>query len=222
MLAGVVRAIDDARAQFGIEARIVITCVRHFGEAACINVAKQATQSIHPYVVGFGMGGDEINYPNKMIKRAFEIAAEAGLKCTTHAGEFRGAEEVRDAIRYLPVSRIGHGVRAIEDPDVVAEVIDKGITLECCLQSNISLGVFPDFPSHSFKRLMDAGVKVTLNTDDPPFFGAAMEKEFALAKKYFNLSDQDLLRVTKTAIQNSFADEVTKTRLLKKIPVLNG
>ena len=117
-LDGIARGIDDARAEFGIEGRVLISCVRNFGVDQALRVARYAAELPHPYVVGFSMAGDEENFPAADYAEPFEIAAAAGLGCTVHAGEWAGADSVRAALE-LPVTRIGHGVRAIEDAALV-------------------------------------------------------------------------------------------------------
>lgn len=217
MLAGCIRAIDDARRDHNIEGRLIITCVRHFGLEDCIKVAKLAAKHKHPYIVGFGMGGDEVNFPNRLFAKPFQIAHEAGLQCTTHAGEMVGPESVWEAINYLPVKRIGHGVRSIEDPNLIAALIERDITLEVCPGSNIALGVYPDFASHPLRVLYDAGVRVTLSTDDPPFFNTHIEHEYHLAEHTFGFSPSELLQLTRNSIVASFADDATKQQLLTRL-----
>ena len=115
------QAIDDAKAQFGIIGRIILTAVRHFGADAAIRVAKEISQASVPCVTGFGLGGDEINFPPKLFSKAYQIASkEAGLYCTVHAGEFAPASGMIEAIEHLPIQRIGHGVQAIHSPKTIA------------------------------------------------------------------------------------------------------
>ncbi len=216
-LEGAIAGINDARKEFGIEGRLIITGVRHFGPEKVTAVAKKASVNPHPYIIGFGLGGDEAGFPASQFKEAYEIAHNAGLACTTHAGEFAGPESVWDAINHLPVVRIGHGVRSIEDPTLVEELVHRGITLEVCPGSNIALGVYPDFASHPFLKLREAGCKVTLSSDDPPYFATTMAREYQIAKEHFGLSDVELIEITKASITNSFADEVTKSMLLNKV-----
>jgi adenosine deaminase len=137
---GIARGIDDARRDAGIEGRILISCVRNFGVEPALRVAQYAADRPHPYIVGFSMAGDEENYPPAAYAEAFEIAAAAGLGCTVHAGEWAGPESVRGGLE-LPVSRIAHGVRAIEDPALVEELAERGTFLECCPTSNVVLGI---------------------------------------------------------------------------------
>ncbi len=216
-LAGIVQGIDDARRDFNIEARIIMTCVRHFGVDACTKVAEQTVKNLHPYIVGFGMGGDEAGFPPAQFKKAYHIAHEAGLGCTTHAGEMAGPESVWEAIDHLPVTRIGHGVRSIEDKNLLAALKDRDITLEVCPGSNIALRVYPDFAHHPLVKLRDAGIRVTLSSDDPPYFATTLNNEYDIAAKHFGFTDNDLKDMTRNSIHASFVDSVTKVKLLKRV-----
>jgi adenosine deaminase len=215
-LGGIARGIDDARADHGIEGRILISCVRNFGVEQAIRVARHAAERPHPYVVGFSMAGDEENYPAHDYADAFRIAAEAGLGCTVHAGEWAGADSVRGALE-LRVTRISHGVRSIEDPALVAELADRGIVLECCPTSNVVLGVFPSYEQHPLPRLIAAGVRVTLGSDDPPYFGASVGGEYSVCRERFGFDDQTLRDITRTAIDAAFCEESLKQRLMQRV-----
>ncbi len=153
---GIVRGIDEARRDTGIEGRILISAVRNFGVEQAMRVAHYAASLPHPYVVGFSMAGDEANFPASDFAEVFEVAAEGGLGCTIHAGEWAGADSVRAALE-LPVTRISHGVRAIEDPALVDELAARAIVLECCPTSNVVLGIYPSYEEHPLVPLRDAG-----------------------------------------------------------------
>jgi adenosine deaminase len=215
-LDGIARGIDDARADHGIEGRILISCVRNFGVEQALRVARHAAERPHPYVVGFSMAGDEKNYPAHDYADAFRIAAEAGLGCTVHAGEWAGADSVRGALE-LPVTRISHGVRSIEDPTLVAELADRGIVLECCPTSNVVLGVFPTYEQHPLPRLIAAGVRVTLGSDDPPYFGASVGGEYSVCREHFGFDDRTLRDITRTAIDAAFCEDSLKQRLMQRV-----
>lgn len=219
-LAGCVQGIDDAYRETGIISRIIVTGVRHFGAQACKKVAEKMLMHPHPYVVGFGLGGDEAAYPAHLFVDAFKIAHEAGFGTTVHAGEMRGADSIWEALQALPVSRVGHGVRAIEDPHLLDYLIERQIALEICPGSNIALGVYPSYATHPFKQLWEAGVLVTLSSDDPPFFGTNMQKEYEeIGREAFALTDQDLLAISRTAVEVSFAEPAIKKQLLSRIEV---
>jgi len=214
-LDGIARGIDDARAHSGIEARILISCVRNFGVEPALRVARYAAQRPHPYVVGFSMAGDEDNYPPTAYAEAFQLAAEAGLGCSVHAGEWAGPDSVREALR-LPVSRIGHGVRSIEDPSLVEELAERGTVLEVCPTSNVVLGIYPTYEDHPLPRLLEAGLRVTLGSDDPPYFGASIGGEYAVCRDRLGLDDKTLRGITRTAIEAAFCDQNLKQRLISK------
>jgi adenosine deaminase len=214
-LDGIARGIDDARAEHGIEGRILISAVRNFGVEQALRVARYAAERPHPYVVGFSMAGDEENYPAGDYAEAFEVAAAAGLGCTVHAGEWAGAQSVWAALE-LPVTRIGHGVRAIEDPALVEQLAERGLVLECCPTSNVVLNAFPSYGDHPLPRLREAGVKVTLGSDDPPYFGASIGGEYAVCRDHFGFADDDLLDITRTAIEAGFCEATLKNRLIRE------
>ena len=184
------------------------------GEAA-VEIARNAKDR-HPYVVGFNLAGDEAGYPPGQFARAYEIASGAGLGCTVHAGEHAGAESVREALT-LPVSRISHGVRATEDPELVRELAARGIVLEACPTSNVATGVYTGYETHPLRDLYEAGVKVTLGSDDPPYFGASIGGEYAVARERLGFEEGELRSITRTAIQASFADDALKRALLKRL-----
>jgi len=218
MLEGVARGIDDARAETGIESRMIVTAVRNFGTERAEWVARTAAEHPHPYVTGFGLAGDEAGFPPGPFARAFEIAHAAGLGLTCHAGEWAGPESVRGALALpVPLLRLGHGVRAIEDPALVRELAERGTVLEVCPTSNVMLGAYPDYARHPFPRLREAGVRLTLGSDDPPYWHATIGGEYAVARREWGLDDDALAAVTRTAIEAAFVPEELRNALLARI-----
>jgi adenosine deaminase len=213
---GIAAGIDDARADHGIEARILSVAVRNYGVDRAIEIAELTAARPHPYVVGFSLAGDEAGYPPEPFLDAYRIVTDAGLGCTVHAGEWAGADSVRGALE-LPVSRIAHGVRAIEDPALVEELARRQVTLEVCPTSNVVLGVFPTYEEHPFPALRAAGIPLTLGSDDPPYFGASVAGEYAIAHEHFGLSEDELVGVTRTAIEASFAEPALRDLLLTRL-----
>jgi adenosine deaminase len=211
-LAGLAQGIDDARAQTGIEARVVMSCVRHFGPEKAVEVARRTLEAPHAYVTGFGMGGDEAGFPADRFAAAFGIAREAGLGLTVHAGEWGGPESVRQGLA-LGVSRIGHGVRAVEDPELVRELADRGTVLEVCPTSNVVLGIYPGYRAHPLPTLRAAGVPVTLGSDDPPYWDASIGGEYEVAEREFGMSEEELRELTRTALRAAFVEEPVRRRL---------
>ncbi|HEY2875700.1 MAG TPA: adenosine deaminase [Reyranella sp.] len=210
-LGALVDAVDRAKRDFGIEARLIAICIRHLGPDRALGLAQQVVAEPHPYVVALGMGGDEGRFAPADFAPAYRLAHEKGLGCTIHAGEVRGPESVWAAIRDLPVTRIGHGVRSSEDPKLLEELVRRGIALEVCPGSNVALGLYPDRAAHPLPRLIEAGVRVTLSSDDPPFFHTTLGTEYDNS----GLDAAALRKITRTAIEVSFAEEALKTKLLK-------
>ena len=215
-LDGIARGIDEARRDTGIEGRILISAVRNFGVEQALRVAHHAAIRPHPYVVGFSMAGDEENFPAADFAEVFAVAAGAGLGCTIHAGEWAGPESVRAALE-LPVTRISHGVRAIEDPELVSELAARGIVLECCPTSNVVLGIYPSYEDHPLPALREAGVRVTLGSDDPPYFGATVAGEYKICAERMGFTEDDLREITGTAIDAAFCDDELKAALRARL-----
>lgn len=216
-IAGISRGIEAARARTGIECRMVVVGLRHRGPERVEWAARYAANCGNPLVTGFNMAGEERVGAVTDYARAFAIARDAGLGITVHAGELCGASSVRDALDTLRPVRIGHGVRAIGDADLVAQLADDGIVLEVCPGSNVALDVFPDFAAHPLRRLHAAGVKVTLNSDDPPFFKTSLKREYEVASRVMGFTDDELHGMTRTAIEAAFVDERTRAGLLARL-----
>lgn len=216
-LAAIQQAIDDAKAEFGIVGRIIITAVRHYGVEAALRVAHLAARDRFACVTGFGLGGDEAKFPGKLFKIAYEIAAEAGLYCTVHAGEFAPASSVIEAIEHLPIQRIGHGVASIQSKEAMAMLKDKGIALELCPSSNLFLGLFKDMQAHPFPQYLEAGIQISINSDDPPFMSTTIGQEYRRVQEAYQYSNDTMHAITTMAIESAFVDKETKEALLAKI-----
>ena len=215
-LAAMTEAADQARAQ-GIDSRAILTAIRHFGPDRARKTARCAAETAGGWVAGFGMGGAEALGRATDYAWAFDCAREAGLGLTCHAGEWRGPDSIRDALA-LGCTRIGHGVRAIEDAALVRDLADRGITLEVCPGSNIALGLYPGWAAHPIARLADAGVRVTVSTDDPPFFHTTMRREYDRLAETFGWGDTEFARINRWAAEAAFCDPATRDRLLKEFP----
>lgn len=218
LIDAVASAMQETEIETGIVGRIIVTCVRHYGPEHALAVANAAQAEPHPYVTGFGMAGDEAFGDTVDFKPAFDAARGAGLGLTVHAGEILGPESLREAISLFNVSRVGHGVRAVEDESLIAEIKERGLTLEVCPTSNVAIGLYPSIAAHPLPRLVAAGLNVTLNSDDPAYFGADAADEYALNAAAHGFGRKDLLRFTRAAIDAAFCDRETKTKLRTKLP----
>ena len=215
-LEGVHNASQQAEKDFGIVSRFIMNGIRHLGPESVQSTAEEVLKNPHPSLVGFGLAGDELHFPPKLFVNTFDMLKEAKFPITVHAGEWDGPENIRNAIDLLHPTRLGHGVRSIEDSDLVKEIISKDLVLETCPTSNIATKIYESYEQHPVKELFDAGVKLTVNSDDPPFFNASITGEYEVMSN-LGLSKEELISLTHNAIQSSFCDNKTKEKLLTKL-----
>lgn len=214
---GLAEGIARAERATGIVGRMIVVGVRHLGVEAVEAAARFAAAGSHRRITGFGMAGDERAGRPADFAAAFNIARDAGLGLTVHAGEFAGPQSVREALDALRPARIGHGVRAVEDRALVARIADSRVVLEVCPGSNIALGLYRDARAHPLPALIAAGCRVCLNSDDPPFFATSLGREYALARAEMGLDAAALSAITRTAIEGAFVDEDTRAALLARL-----
>ena len=216
-LAAIESAADQAERDFGITMRGIVTPIRHFGPEKARETALCAAETAGRFLTGFGLGGDEKVLSPNDFRWSFDCAREAGLRLTCHAGEWGGPQSVADAIRDLGVERIGHGVRAIEDLALVDRIAEEGTVLECCPGSNVALGLYPSFRAHPIERLRERGVKVTISTDDPPYFHTTMAREYDRLADAFGWDDEVFGAIARTSLDAAFCDADTKARIGKRL-----
>jgi adenosine deaminase len=216
-LAAMQDAADEAEKTMGITMNGIVTCVRHFGPDQAKKAAHCAAETAGDFIVGYGMGGAENMNRPKDYAYSFEMAKEAGLRLTCHAGEWGGAEMVKDTIRDLHVERLGHGFQCIDDAAVLAEVIEKDVVLEVCPGSNVFLEAVPSWEAHPIDKLRNAGAKVTVSTDDPPFFLTDMTQEYENLNRVFGWEDADFAQAQDTALAAAFCDDATREKLAKRL-----
>ena len=210
-------AATQAERQFGITLKGIVTGIRHFGPEACKPAAKCAAETYGDFITGYGMAGGEMAGRPGDYAYSFDMAREAGLPLTCHAGEWGGAAMVAETIRDLKVTRIGHGIGAIQDPALIDEIVEKDITLEVCPGSNVVLKAVDSWASHPIVKLRDAGVKVTVSTDDPPFFHTTMTAEYDMLHRTFGWDETDFTVLNETAIAAAFCDDDTRKDIAKKL-----
>ena len=201
----------------GVTLKGIVTCIRHFGPEKARETAKCAAETAGDWIVGFGMGGAEDVGRATDFAYAFDIAREAGLRLTSHAGEWGGSQSVWETVNDLKVERIGHGVHSINDLNLVRYLAETGIVLEVNPGSNVALGVFHSFAEHPIAKLRDAGVKVTVSTDDPPFFHTTMTREFEELERAFGWGSDDFKKLNQTALEAAFCDSATKEIISKSL-----
>lgn len=213
-LAAMREAASLAEARHGLYLRGVVTPIRHLGPERAKGAALCAAETAGDWVVGMGLAGDERVCEPRDFAWSFDMAREAQLGLTAHAGEWGGPESVRAALDDLRVGRIGHGVRAAEDPALIDRLAEDGIVLEVCPGSNIALGLFSGWKAHPIDQLRRAGVPVTVSTDDPPFFHTTLTQEYDRLSDVFGWQEDAFRAINITAARAAFCDEATRTTLL--------
>jgi adenosine deaminase len=216
-LAAIEDAAREAEARDGITLRGIVTCIRHFGPDKARRAALCAAETVGGFVTGFGMAGAETVGKPKDYAWSFDCAREAGLRLTCHAGEWGGPESVADTLRDLRPERIGHGITAAKDPALMERIAEAGVVLEVCPGSNVYLGAVPSWEKHPIETLRGREVKVTVSTDDPPFFGTTMSREWEMLETTFGWNEDDLRELNRVALDAAFCDEDTRDRIRKRL-----
>jgi adenosine deaminase len=184
---------------------LMLAANRNRDPDAAEELARLAGRFADDGVVSFGLDGDEAASPPEPFERAFRIAKDAGLLATPHAGELAGPESVVAAMNVLGADRILHGVRAVEDPDLVARIVREEITLDVCPTSNLMLGVVPRMQDHPLPQLVAAGIRCSINADDPLLFGTGILQEYSLCRELLGLDDERLAAVARSSLLASAA-----------------
>ncbi|MDT0269313.1 adenosine deaminase [Streptomyces sp. DSM 44915] len=218
---GIVEAIEDARVaaarDLGVELRWCFDIPGELGPPAGEGTVRLALEQQPAGLVSFGLGGPEAGWPRALFKPYFDEAIAAGLHSVPHAGESTGPETVWDALTSLRAERIGHGVNAARDPELLAHLAREGVPLEVCPTSNVATGSVPSLAEHPLPRLVEAGVFVTVNTDDPPMFGTDLNREYLVAAELLGLDAAGVAGLARNAVTASFLDPAGKAKLVAEI-----
>ncbi len=206
-------AISEGERRYGVVMRLIPDIVRNVGPALADTTFEWALAGREHGVVALGLSGSEARFGNDPFARHFEAAEAAGLHRVAHAGEHAGPDSIRSALDLCHPERIGHGVRVIEDAALVAELAERRIPLEVCPSSNVALGVYPSIAAHPFDRLLKAGVPLSVNTDDPAFFGTNLTREYLRLHETFGYGAAELAGLSLAALDQSFLPAQRKAAL---------
>jgi adenosine deaminase len=209
----VIAAVRQAAVDCNIQVGLIITLVRHDPLKSARRVAEVAFEHFDKGIVGLDLAGDEVHYPMTPFRDLFVEAGRLGMGITVHAGEWSGADQVEEAIVGLQATRLGHGVRAVENSRTIKLVRERSVTLEICLTSNIQTGVVHSINHHPLVDLLDLDVLATLNTDDPSVSSTALTDEFQVAVQKLNLGYDELRRMTLNAAAAAFLPEPQRREL---------
>jgi aminodeoxyfutalosine deaminase len=196
-------AVAEAAEGSPVEVRWIVDAVRQFGVEHVMAVARLAAARVDRGVVAFGIGGSEERGPAEWFTDVFRFAADAGLRLTAHAGEGTSAQSVWSALK-LGARRIGHGIAAAQDPELMAHLREADIPLEICISSNLATGVVKCLEEHPVRRLYDAGVPIVLNTDDPAMFSCTLVGEYRLAARAFGFRETELRHLARNGFRYAF------------------
>lgn len=214
-------AIEDARnraaADFGIELRWCFDIPGEAGLPAAEETLRIALDERPDGLISFGLGGPEVGVPRPQFKPYFDQARAAGLRSVPHAGETTGAQTVWDALRDLGAERLGHGISAVEDPELLEFLAERQLALEVCPTSNVRTRAVARIEEHPLPRLVEAGLLVTINSDDPPMFGTTLNDEYAVAARLLGLGPQGVAALARNAVTASFLDPASKQRIAGEI-----
>lgn len=216
---GLQKACDDAKAKLGITSHLIMCFLRHLSEEAAFETLEQAL----PYkdrIIGVGLDSSEVGHPPSKFECVFAKAREAGFLVVAHAGEEGPAEYVWEALDLLKVNRIDHGVRSEEDPELMQRLIAEKMPLTVCPLSNLKLCVVDDMQQHNIRRLLQHGVHVTVNSDDPSYFGGYMNDNFIAIAEALDLSNEELKQLAINSFEASFISDTEKQKWISLIQAL--
>ena len=213
---GINKALNKARDELNISSKIIMCFLRHLDEESCFDVLKQACDH-KDKIIGVGLDSSEKGNPPTKFKRLFEQAIKEGFLTVAHAGEEGPPEYISDSLDILKVKRIDHGVQCLKDEKLVNRLISEQIPLTVCPLSNVKLCVFDKLENHNLKKMLDKGLRVMVNSDDPAYFGGYLNKNLIETSKALNLDIQDVKILIENSFKSSFLDEDEKKNWLNKI-----
>jgi adenosine deaminase len=216
VITGIDRALEEGRRELAVSSGLILCFLRHLDEAAAMETLERALP-FKDRLVGVGLDSSELGHPPEKFARVFARARAEGLRVVAHAGEEGPPEYVWQALDLLGAERIDHGVRSIEDPRLVERLGREQIPLTVCPLSNVRLGVFPSMEEHDLKRLLDAGLRVTINSDDPAYFGGYVTENYLEAWRALELGRDDLHVLAANGFRASFLGEDEKRAFLDEV-----
>lgn len=214
---GMERGRRRGEQDFGVKVRWIFDAVRHFGPEEGWKVLHKAIELRDRNVVGIGIGGDEARGPAENFREIYAEAKKNGLRLTAHAGENTGPESIWAALKELKAERIGHGLHAIEDPALVEHLAKTGTPVEICVSSNLKTGCCRKLEEHPVRKLFDAGVKITVATDDPEMFHTTLTREYEILREHFGFNEEELNQVARNSFEAAFLPAAEKQKFLSSI-----
>lgn len=216
VITGIYKAVEDAKSKLGISSKLIMSFLRHLDEESAINTLHEA-KKYKNWITAVGLDSSEIGNPPSKFQNVFDKARQFGFLTVAHAGEEGPSEYVWEALRLLKVSRVDHGNNSLDDATLINELVKTKIPLTLCPLSNLKLKVVKDLEEHPLKKLLDKGVVVTINSDDPAYFGGDINENYHSITKALNLSKEEIYQLCKNSFQASFLDENSKQKMIEKV-----
>ena len=216
VIQGIHSALEDAKEKLGISSQLIMCFLRHLDEVAAFDTLEQALP-YKEWIAGVGLDSSEMGHPPSKFENVFSKALDEGFITVAHAGEEGPAAYVWEAINLLKISRIDHGNRSLEDDQLIKHIAEKQIPLTVCPLSNLALKVVEDLKDHPMLQLMEAGLMVTINSDDPAYFGGYMNENYIQIAAALNLSKKQITDLAKNSFKASFLSDVEKEKLINQV-----
>lgn len=216
VITGIKEALDDAKAQYGITSCIIMCFLRHLSQDDAFATLEEA-MPFQDHIIGVGLDSSEIGNPPSKFKAVFQKAKDAGFKLVAHAGEEADFTYIYEALDMLHISRIDHGVQSIQSPELMQRLKDEQMPLTVCPNSNIELKVFDSYQNHNIKDLLDYGLNVSVNSDDPAYFKGYINQNFINLFENLSLSEDDIVTLVKNSFRSAFIGEQLKQDYLARV-----
>ena len=217
VLNGITSALEQGEKELGISSRLILCFLRHLSAESAWETLQQALPFREQFI-GVGLDSSELGHPPSKFVRVFEEARKNGLHYVCHAGEEGPPEYITEALDLLHAERIDHGVRCMEDPALVERLAAEQIPLTVCPLSNVRLCVYPEMSQHPLKQMLEAGLRVTVNSDDPPYFGGYVNENFTAVQQALDLSRQELIQLARNSFTSAFLSDAEQQKLLSELP----
>jgi adenine deaminase len=216
VITGIKKALDDAKEKYGITSAIIMCFLRHLSQEEAFKTLEEALE-FKDYIIGIGLDSSEIGNPPSKFEDVFKKAKQQGYKLVAHAGEEADVSYIFEALDLLDIQRIDHGVQSINSPKLMKRLKEEQIPLTVCPNSNIELKVFKTYKEHNIKKLLDYGLNVTINSDDPAYFKGYLNQNFINLYENLDLSQEDIIKLVKNSFNSSFISDELKEDYLKEI-----
>ena len=210
---GIHRALMDARQHLNLSSKLIMSFLRHLSVAEAMKTLEKALP-FKDWIPAVGLDSSELGFPPEKFTPVFDLARQNGFKAVAHAGEEGPPDYIWQALKFLKVDRIDHGVRCVEDTDLVEYLVKYQVPLTVCPLSNTKLGVFDNMNQHNLKQMLNLGLFVTVNSDDPAYFGGYIEENLIALTEALGLDSQDIYKLSRNAFQASFLNPIEKKKLL--------